>query len=673
MQTHKHTNLLISETSPYLLQHAHNPVNWRPWSKQALEDANKTNRLVIISIGYSACHWCHVMEHESFENEDVAILMNEHFICIKIDREEHPDIDQLYMNAVQLITGAGGWPLNVVTLPDGKPFWGGTYFPRDSWTSILTQIHELYTSDPNKIKNYADQLTQGIQQMAVIQSNETQTTTIPELLDSGIVNWEQQFDTMYGGNNRAPKFMMPNNLQFLMHYGINHKNEFILNHVKRTLNRMALGGIYDQVGGGFSRYSVDVFWKIPHFEKMLYDNAQLISLYSFAYQQFQINTYKQIVFQTIDFLKREMLSNENLYYSALDADSEGKEGKFYVWDKETLQNIIGETFPLFANYYNINKTGYWEHNNYILMRTQSDSEFASTHKISENELRVLVKNWQKTLLSERSKRIRPATDDKIITAWNAMLSIGLLDAWSVFGEDCFFTLALNNAYAIQTKLFKSDRSLWHTYKNNTAKIDGYLPDYASCIALFIRLTELTGKQSHYETAMTLMEYTNSHFWDENTNLYTFNSQVEETFITQQYETYDNVIPASNSIMANNLFKLGNIGGKTDWIKRSKNMLNKTIGNFPTQHSGLTNWGLLGMYFSKPFYEIVVIGEDAKKLKHEIEKQYLPNAMICYSVNETDIPIFKNRWVKNKTLIYVCKNQTCKMPVETWAEALKFMP
>jgi len=400
--THKHTNSLIHETSPYLLQHAHNPVKWMPWGDEALEKAKKENKLILISVGYSACHWCHVMEHESFEDETVAKIMNDYFVCIKVDREERPDIDQVYMMAVQLMTGQGGWPLNCFALPDGRPIYGGTYFPKKNWINILLNLVDLQKEQPDKMEDYANQLTQGLKLAELIKVNTNETDFKKELIINCYNNWKERFDNVDGGPNKAPKFPLPNNYQFFLRLSTDPSPTLpegervdLLEHINLTLTKMAYGGIYDQIGGGFARYSVDHYWKVPHFEKMLYDNAQLVSLYCEAYAVTKNSLYKNVVYETLEFIERELTAPNGGFYSALDADSEGIEGKYYVWTKEELQNILKDDFNLFADYYNINKLGLWEHDNYILLRNVDDHIIAEEHNISIEELQNKITSFKK--------------------------------------------------------------------------------------------------------------------------------------------------------------------------------------------------------------------------------------------------------------------------------------
>ena len=409
MTKHAYTNDLINETSPYLLQHAHNPVNWYAWNDETLELAKKQNKLIIISIGYAACHWCHVMEHESFEDVEVAQVMNDNFINIKIDREERPDIDQVYMNAVQLMTGQGGWPLNCITLPDGRPIYGGTYFPKKNWIQLLTQLSDLYISDPEKTIEYAESLTEGVKNSELITLNTDDAIFSKSDLETALENWKSKMDFKLGGNNFAPKFPMPTNYDFLLRYAFQTENKELLEYTNTTLTQMAYGGIYDQVGGGFARYSVDEKWHVPHFEKMLYDNGQLVSLYSNAYLATKNELYKEVVEETLEFVEKELVNDKFGFYSSLDADSntpegELEEGAFYVWTKEELKEILNDDYKLFKDYYNVNSYGFWEKENYVLIRNKSDETISRKYNLPLDELKSKVKNWKKTLLKERSKK-----------------------------------------------------------------------------------------------------------------------------------------------------------------------------------------------------------------------------------------------------------------------------
>ncbi|MDO9040452.1 MAG: DUF255 domain-containing protein, partial [Bacteroidota bacterium] len=430
--------------------------------------------------------------HESFEDSEVAQVMNQHFVCIKIDREERPDIDHIYMTAVQLLTGRGGWPLNCIALSDGRPIWGGTYFPKESWVEALESVSSFYAENSEKTEEYAAKMHRGIEQNALISVSNSQSNSDPLLLPALLSKWGNQFDTKNGGTKSAPKFMLPNNWQFLLRAGQQFQDEKLVDQVKLTLQKMAFGGLYDQIGGGFSRYSTDEIWKVPHFEKMLYDNAQLLGLYANAFKTDPNPNYKQVIEETIEFLKRELLSPEDGFYSALDADSDGEEGKFYVWTKPELELILKNDFALFSDYYNINSLGFWEHNQYILLRTEENSSFAASHQLQEKELEAKLKTWKLLLLAEREKRIRPGLDYKILASWNAMTITGLISCYNAFGMVEYLQLALKNAMFLKSKMIGSDGRLLRSYKNNQAKINGFLEDYAFAIEAFTAIFECTG-------------------------------------------------------------------------------------------------------------------------------------------------------------------------------------
>ncbi len=672
MQPHKYTNELIHETSPYLLQHAHNPVNWQPWGENALNEANEKNKLILISIGYSACHWCHVMEHESFEDMDVAKLMNEHFVCIKIDREERPDIDHIYMTAVQLLTGRGGWPLNCITLPDKRPIWGGTYFPKDDWMQALDSVSKYYTENKTKTEEYALKLQQGIEQSHIgpISGENTKTDSI--YLISILKKWQNQFDTKNGGSQGAPKFMLPNNWQFLLQAGTKFQDQKILNQVKLTLQKMAFGGLYDQIGGGFARYSTDEIWKVPHFEKMLYDNAQLLSLYSEAWKTDPNPLYKHVVSETIHFLKRELFSPENGFYSALDADSEGEEGKFYVWKKPELQKLLGADFDLFSDYFNVNALGIWEDNQYILMRSDDNNSFMASHQISAGNLELKLKSWKQILLKEREKRIRPGLDDKILCSWNALTISGLISSFNAFGNTEYLDMALANGRFIRNKMLKADGRILHSYKNSHAKIDGFLDDYAFVIESFINIFEAIAVKEWLDEAQRLTEIALSDFYDEQQSIFYFTSNTQKDLITRTIEVHDNVIPASNSVMAKNLFRLSYLLEKPEYLQIAHKMLDAVSNNIIEYPSGYSNWTQLMLNLTGNHFEVAIVGENAFELLSKLQKHYLPQVIFCAGTAENNLPLLQFRYVQGKTLIYICQNKSCQLPVETVEEAIKLI-
>jgi len=675
-QTSKMSNNLIKETSPYLLQHAYNPVNWNPWNKKYLEQAQKENKLVVISIGYSSCHWCHVMEKESFEDSLVASIMNKKYISIKVDREERPDVDQVYMNAVQLMTGSGGWPLNVVTLPDGRPIWGGTYFPKDQWINALTQISELYDKEPERFINYANTLEKGIKSLDIIKTNDEKELTSIEL-DKHIGSLVNKIDAKNGGFSGAPKFMMPNNIHFLLRSAYQNNDSATLKLVNLTLTKMAYGGIYDQIGGGFSRYSTDEKWHIPHFEKMLYDNAQLISLYSDAYLISNNELYKNVVYETINFVLRELRNSNGGFYSSIDADSkslkgEDKEGAYYVWKEDELKKLLKDEFIVFSEYYNINNYGYWENNNYVLIKNKSDIAFAKAHKISKEELSKKINTWKKILINARGKRSRPNIDDKILTSWNGLMINAFIDAYRVFKDDNFLDMANSSAEFIVKNMEKSDGGLYHSHKDGKSKINGYLEDYGSTIKAFLNLYENTLDEKWLNISNNLMEYTYENFYDFETNMFYFTSKLDDELISRTIEYRDNVIPSSNSIMANNLFKLSHYFDNKKYFNSSQQMINNIRDQIELYPSGFSNWMNLILNINKNFYEIAIVGDNAIKKIKELNENYLPNKIIIGSLKSNPLPLLKNRFVEGETYIYVCVNKACKMPVKTVKEALELI-
>lgn len=675
-QTHKYTNSLIHESSPYLLMHAHNPVNWYAWGKEALEKAKKENKLIIISVGYAACHWCHVMEEESFEDPGVAKLMNDHFISIKVDREERPDIDQIYMNAAQLITGGGGWPLNAVALPDGRPFYAGTYFPRESWISVLTQINRVYKETPAKIEAQADSLTNGIKSSEIIRLNTQEPDFQRADLEKTFELWQGDIDFLWGGQKKAPKFPMPIGYQFLLRYHRMTGNEKALEAVRVTLDRMAMGGIYDQVGGGFARYSTDVYWKVPHFEKMLYDNAQLVGLYSSAFQLTGDPLYKRVVYETLEFIERELTSSVLPgggfgFYSSLDADSEGEEGKFYTWTKEEIKGILGDETALISEYYNVTDSGNWEHSNILYMR-KPDEVFAKEKGMGVDGLSARVSAAKKKLLKARSERVRPPLDDKILTAWNALMLMGYVDAYRVFEDDRFLKKALGNADFMVKHLLSGDGRLDRVYKESkgSSSINAFLDDYAFTIGAFISLYQATFDETWLVRAEKLLTYTLAHFYDEGSGMFYYTSDIDPELIARKMETTDNVIPGSNSVMAVNLYLLGEYFYNESYIKKSRQMVNNVKLSIVRYGSYFANWSILMGYFIDRPYEVAIVGEGSIQMRKEMDKHYLPNVIFMGGNVEGKLPLLKDKSVKGQTTIYVCKDKACRMPVTDTESALK---
>ncbi len=670
-------NELIHESSPYLLQHAYNPVHWKPWNPDTLSFAKKENKLLLISIGYSACHWCHVMEKECFENEEVAEIMNKGYINIKIDREERPDVDQIYMNALQLMTGSGGWPLNIVALPDGRPVWGGTYIPKENWIESLQQIENLYKTQPKKLLEYANKLEKGIKSMDLITLNQKEVDLSNLDLNILVSQWEKQLDKEMGGSKRAPKFMMPGNLKFLMRYAFQTKNKDIEVYVQTTLTKMAYGGIFDHIEGGFSRYAVDEKWHIPHFEKMLYDNAQLVSLYSDAYSLSKNVLYKEIVYETLAFIKRELTDKNGGFYSALDADSLNEEdvleeGAYYVFMKKELQLLLGTDFTLFAAYYNINPYGKWEKDNYVLIRNTSDTEIAKEFQISEAELSQKKKVWKEKLREHRKSKSPPRLDTKILTSWNGLMIKGYADAYRAFQEQEFLDAALKNASFITKKQLQGDGKLFRNYTKGKRSIPAFLEDYASLTEGFIALYEVTLDEKWVMLAKKLMAYTFAQFWDAASGMFFFTSNENEKLITRNIEYRDNVIPASNSIIAKNLFWLGHFFADKKYLDTSKQMLKNILPEMDSYPSGYSNWLELLLNYNHPFYEVVIVGKEYIQKRNVFFGNYIPYLLFAGSAGDSNLPLLIKKFVNGSTVIYVCKNGNCQLPVTMVEDALNIL-
>ena len=665
-------NELAQESSPYLLQHAQNPVHWKAWNDKTIADAKSNNQLIIVSIGYSACHWCHVMEHETFENDNAAKVMNAHFTSIKVDREERPDIDAVYMKAVQIMTQRGGWPLNVVCLPDGRPVWGGTYFKIEEWTDTLEQLQKLYTTKPEKLFEYADKLQEAISSLNYLPVQKQLTSTEIVLQDL-VAKWNKSFDHEFGGMARAPKFMMPNNYEFLMHYGFQNKDEKLLEFVDLTLTKMAYGGLFDTLEGGFSRYSVDMKWHVPHFEKMLYDNGQLLSLYANAFKRTKNPLYQEVIEKTISFLQTNLSNQEGGFYSALDADSLTEnqvleEGTFYVWKKSELQTLITTDFEIFSTVFNINPFGHWEHGNYVLIQNKSLEEIARNFGISTTELVEKKKQWERILLAERQKRNPPRLDDKCLTSWNALALSGLIESYKALQNPIYLDLALKNAHFISEKLWSPEGNLFRNYKNEKATINGFLEDYACVIQSFIALFEITFDEKWLHDAKQLTDYSLEHFYDATKKSFRYTSDLDAALVSQHYEMEDNVIPASNSMMTRNLHKLSIHFSNSFYEKTAQEMLDKILPNIDYP-SAFSNWLILALEISTQ-KELTIIGSDALINLVQINTHYLPGILIAGSKKDSSLPVLVNRFQEDKTLLYWCENKACQAPTEDVAEVLK---
>ncbi len=659
----KKANSLLSEKSPYLLQHAYNPVEWHAYSDQILQSAQEEEKLLIISIGYSTCHWCHVMERESFENDSIAEFMNKNFICVKVDREERPDLDQYYMSAVQLMTQRGGWPLNVVALPDGRTVWGGTYFNPQQWLKSLDAVLDVYLNAPRKMREYADRLEKGIQQTQLVALQSESEPISDHMFQRAIGEWKNRLDIKNGGPNRAPKVPLPNNYSFLLHYVTHHGDAALEKHIFTTLDKMALGGIYDQVGGGFSRYSTDVKWHVPHFEKMLYDNGQLLSLYSEAYRKSKNPLYRQVVTETIDWIDREMTHNSGGFYSAIDADSEGEEGLFYLWTQEELLEILGKDYTLFNEYFRIETDGFWEKERSILFPNYTLEEFSKLNNLEVKGFTTQVTKRKELLLTHRSKRIRPGTDNKIIASWNALTVKGLLEAYKTFKNPRYLQSA-EKCLSFLLNTLRKENTLYHSYLDVLGQ-EGFLEDYAFTIEACLLAYQVTGNECYLQTGQDLCKHTLEIFSIQDSPFLNFSSTTR-----LQIENDDNVLPSPNSTMALNLFTLGTLLDNQEYIEHSREMLQKMNSRIPDYAEGYSQWLKLALLFKEGTKEVVIIGEKHQEYLGQLEKHYIPNVFFSSSKSDSDLPLLAHRYVEGKTMIYVCENKTCQLPVETVEEALE---
>lgn len=662
-----YTNKLIEESSPYLLEHAHNPVNWYPWDKEALEKAARENKPIIVSIGYAACHWCHVMEHESFSDPEVAKVMNEHFVAIKVDREERPDIDNLYMAASILQNGRGGWPLNAFALPDGRPFFAGTYFPKENWVGLMEQISHLYKNEYEKLVENAEALNEGIatQNLHFLNSKSSEISGYDDFYET----MHNRIDEQFGGLTGAPKFPMPSVWDFLLQYSYLTGSESAYDNVMFTLERIALSGTYDQLGGGFARYATDMNWKIPHFEKMLYDNGQLISTYSNAYKAEHNSLFKDIVYQTVDFAERELMNDNFGFYSSLNADSEGEEGKFYVWEYSEIKKTLTDAeFKLIEDYYGIIEHGNWEEEKNILHTKITIENYALKNELDYEDTHKLLQSAKSKLFEVRKSKIRPSLDDKVITSWNALMISGLCNAYSAFSDERFLNLALKNADFLTKNMLSKNGNLKRIYKDGKVTISAFLDDYTLLAKALLDLYQVTFDKKWLDYSAKITEYTFNNFEDKETKFYHYTHSEDNELSAKTMELQDNVIPASNSVMANLLFDLGHILYKEEYIEKAKKMLgniSEGVEKSPTYHS---NWALLQGKIERGIYEVAIVGNDSKKLANEMQSHYLPNCLYVGGTEE-NLPLLKGR-LTTGTTIYVCKDKVCNLPTTEVEKAIK---
>ncbi len=666
---HAYTNALINESSPYLLQHAHNPVNWYPWGEEALEKAQAEDKLLIISVGYAACHWCHVMEHESFEDTTVARIMNENFVSIKVDREERPDVDDVYMTACQLASQDGcGWPLNAIALPDGRPIWAGTYFPKKNWMEVLEYFINEKEKRGAQMEGYADQIMETIDKLGNIAAVDEVSAFATEDTDAFGTALLASLDPVKGGRKAIQKFPMPDNFQWLQQYTFFNGSEEASQVLQTTLNHMAAGGIYDQLRGGFARYSTDPDWLVPHFEKMLYDNAQLVSLYAAAYAQYGEERYREVVEETIGFVEAELTAPSKGFYSSLDADSEGEEGKFYVWRVSEVDSLLTEEeATLIKDYYQLTKSGNWEKGVNILHYNPSREALAKP------EAEMLATAKQK-LLTVRDQRVRPGLDDKMLTAWNALMIKAYADAAAALQNPAYLETALQAAQFLMTNARREDGGLWRNHKDGKSSINAFLDDYAHTIQAFVRLYELTFDEQWLRTGEELADYVLEHFANEESNLFYYTSDLDPPLVSRRTEVQDNVISGSNSAFAEALWQLGLYLDKEEYSTRSDQMLSAVSGaeEFLSAPNFYANWGQLLLRKVFPPYEVAVVGDNWQPVNEALQANYLPNAVFLGGSSEGSLSLLKNKLVEGETFIYVCRNKICKLPVQSAEEALTLM-
>ncbi|MFN8265918.1 MAG: thioredoxin domain-containing protein [Chitinophagaceae bacterium] len=672
----QHTNRLINETSPYLLQHAHNPVDWYPWGDEALQRAKEENKPILISIGYSSCHWCHVMERESFEEASTAALMNRHFINIKIDREERPDLDHIYMDAVQAMTGSGGWPLNVFLTPDLKPFYGGTYFPplraynRASWKEVLHGVADAFQNRREEIEEQANNLVAHLANSNSFGSALLDNNLVPahelfqsSMLDDKFVNIMKTADKEWGGFGRAPKFPQTFVIRFLLQYYNSSGNKEALDQACLSLDKMIMGGIYDHVGGGLARYSTDAEWLVPHFEKMLYDNALLLMALSDAYKITNKEEYKIAIQETIAFVEREMLSPEDGFYSALDADSEGVEGKYYTWQEEEVRRVLGSEANLFCNYYNITAQGNWEETN-ILWVKKTKQQFCSENKIDIEWFEEWRKENLEKLYQVRSVRIRPLLDDKIILGWNALMNQALCMAFEATAQECYRELAKRNMKFLLSS-FKNDKGQFHhTYKNGEARFNAYLDDLSFLIHALIALQEITSDLTYLLEAERTAQFVTDLFADNDSPFLFFTQENSEHLVVRKKEVYDGALPSGNAEMAHVYNYLGIIFARSEWVNKSVQMLGALKDAVVRYPSSFGNWGLLLANQVQGFFEIAVTGQDYQKGRDEVLKLYLPNKVMQSARSGNDqFPLLEGKGEDGPLLFYLCKQYACGLPAE----------
>jgi uncharacterized protein YyaL (SSP411 family) len=688
-------NHLIHETSPYLRQHAHNPVEWYAWKPAAFARAKAENKPILVSIGYSTCHWCHVMERESFEDVDTADFMNKHFINIKVDREERPDVDQIYMEACQIISGSGGWPLNAFLTPEGRPFFAGTYYPpapgyqRPSWRQVLENLSKAFQSNRAMVEEQAAKMTEMIQHSDknMIHKIDLNPNDLidnqwfkKDLLQKIYKNLYNRFDREEGGFGGAPKFPSTMSLQYLAEYYFYEKTPAALKHLNLSLVKMIQGGIYDQIGGGFARYATDAAWLIPHFEKMLYDNALIISVLADAYRLTSKKIYKETIEATLAFVQREMTAKQGGFYAAYDADSEGEEGKFYVWDMAEIKTILGADADLFCQYYGCVEGGNFEGQNILWRPYEETEEDELFDGLEPSKAHKILQQAREKLLKVRAKRIPPSLDDKLILSWNALMISAYCKAYVALGHPAYKAEAMGQTEFILNNFVQdAPDALWHTMqydapqKHLIPQYDAFLDDYAFFIESLLALYEITFDKKYLYQARQFTDKVIEHFWDENQHLFYFTSAQQKDILLRKKDLYDSATPSGNSTMAKNVWRLGHFLERADYKQLVIKMLASVQASVEKYPTSFSKWASVLLNVIQPTSEIAILGEHAFAQAKILQKHFLPNTILMASVGaEEDLPLLKNRFVAGKTLFYLCQNASCRMPVETIDELLKML-
>jgi len=664
-------NRLAKATSPYLREHANNPVDWYEWSDEALDKAKKENKPILVSIGYSACHWCHVMEKESFMDTAVARIMNENFVCIKVDREERPDIDNVFIHACQLLNnGEAGWPLNAFALPNGKPFFAGTYYTKENWVKLLQHVSETYVKSYNKVALQANSIAFGIlDNDSLLLKNENSSKNInKELYNKYFQNIYANLDLLNGGLKGRQKFPTPSLWAFLLQYYYRTKEQRALIGTAVTLTKMALGGMYDHVGGGFSRYSTDSSWAIPHFEKMLNDNAQLVSLYIHAYQVTRNELFKNVAIGTLEFLEREMKSSDGGFYSSLDADAEGREGDFYAWSANEIKNAAGKNSDAIFKYYHVSAAGNWQAGKNILHATESPAVFAAETGISAEKFDSILYDFSQKLLAKRNTRTKPNVDDKVLTSWNALMIDAYVDAYTAFGDDSYLKNAQAIASFIEKNMINAEGHVWRSFAQGKPSIDGFLDDYAFLAKAYVHLYEASFDKNYLLRADKLVMYAIPQFYDASSQLFNYSTKGAAKNLIQEKEVLNNVVPASNAVMAEVLASIGIVLDKESYSQMGSNMVSKVAGPIVNLAADSPCWGDLVGRAAYNNYEVAIVGKDALKKNLEMQTNYLP-ACLFLGGTEENLPLLNHKLSGEVTRIYVCTGKICKRPVEDVKEAL----